>query len=468
MKKVKVGLLPLYLELYDLTMPEIRPEIDRFHQRITQRLREEGLEVADAPACRREAEFLEAVKYFEDSQVDAVVTLHLAYSPSLESERALKQVKTPILVLDTTPDYVYDQSTDAGKLMLNHGIHGVQDMCNLLVRNQKVFRVFAGHVEHSDVVRRLAEAARAARMVRLFREARVGIVGEPFCGMGDFQVDFPALEQKFGIQTVQYDFKEGEQRIQAVTEQDIQAEYLEDLSCFDIAPALSRQCYDRSARMCLALRRWVEEEKLTAFTVNFQETAGHNPGLPVMPFTECSKSMARGIGYAGEGDVLTAAFVGTLLQGFEAVTFTEMFCPDWSGGSVFLSHMGEFNYRVADGKPILQEKPFPFTDAPNPTVAYKTMKPGRAVFVNLAPVGAGEYLLTAAPGEMLRIEGENTMAEAVNGWFKPDLSLERFLERFSLTGGTHHSALIYGEALESVEWFADFLGIRKQILKGVQ
>ena len=224
MNQAKVGLLPFYLELYDETVPEIRPDIDAFHEKAAGKLREAGLEVVDAPVCRLEKEFLAAVKMFEDREVDAVVTLHLAYSPSLESQEALKRLQVPILVLDTTPDYVYDQTTDAGKLMLNHGIHGVQDMCNLLVRNHKLFRVFAGHMEHSDVMARLAEAARAAGIVRLFCRSRVGLIGEPFHGMGDFQVDFGELERRFGIETVRYDFTEGERRIKAVTEQEIRSE----------------------------------------------------------------------------------------------------------------------------------------------------------------------------------------------------------------------------------------------------
>ncbi|MCL4377237.1 MAG: hypothetical protein M1409_02460 [Actinobacteria bacterium] len=37
-------------------------------------------------------------------------------------------------------------------------------------------------------------------------------------------------------------------------------------------------------------------------------------GFPTIPFLEASKSMARGIGYAGEGDVLTAALTGSLIR----------------------------------------------------------------------------------------------------------------------------------------------------------
>ena len=42
---------------------------------------------------------------FNDADVDAVITQHLAYSPSLESIDALMTIKAPLIVFDTTPDY---------------------------------------------------------------------------------------------------------------------------------------------------------------------------------------------------------------------------------------------------------------------------------------------------------------------------------------------------------------------------
>ena len=41
--------------------------------------------------------------------------------------------------------------------------------------------------------------------------------------------------------------------------------------------------------------------------------------------------MARGIGYAGEGDLFTASLVSSLLSVFPETSFSEMFCPDWAG-----------------------------------------------------------------------------------------------------------------------------------------
>ena len=49
MRKPRIGLLPLYLELYDNAMPEIRPRIDGFAATIAGEPRNRGIDVIDAP-----------------------------------------------------------------------------------------------------------------------------------------------------------------------------------------------------------------------------------------------------------------------------------------------------------------------------------------------------------------------------------------------------------------------------------
>lgn len=464
MRKPIVGLLPLYLELYDLTALEVRPDIDAAYAKTTRLLEEKGLVVKTVPVCRLEKEFAEAVAYFEAEHADAIITLHLAYSPSLEAESALVSTKLPLIILDTTPGYTYDQHTPRSALMCNHGIHGVQDMCNRLLRNGKKFSIFAGHMEHSNVLDRAAAAARGAMAAQSLRNARVGLVGDVFAGMGDFQAPFGELERDLGILVIPYDFIEAEKRIAAVTSAEIDAAYTYDQTVYAVEEGLPREVYDRSARTALALRKWIEKQKLNALSINYLATEGSNPGLPIMPFTECSQTMARGIGYAGEGDVLTAAFVGALLSAFPETTFTEMFCPDWEHGTVFLSHMGEVNPNVIDGRPRLVEKDFPFTSAKNPMVLYGTLKGGQAVLANLAPFGKGEYQLTIVPGEVMEIRGENTMKDSVNGWFRPDVSLETLLEEYSRVGASHHSALVYGNVGQELITMADCLGCKCHVI----
>ena len=463
-KKPVIGLLPFYLELYDRSNPEIRPAIEGFYKTVADKLSGAGLELLTSPICRLEKEFINAVETFEKQGADLIVTLHLAYSPSLESEEALKRTKLPIIILDTTPNYTFDQNTGDEAIMYNHGIHGVQDMCNLLLRNNKTFTICAGHLDHSDVIKKLVKASRAAVMLKTLKNSRVGLVGQPFKGMGDFSIPFDEMKNDLGITVIPYDFKTGESFISNVTDEDLNNEYKRDSERFEIDKNLSREVYNRSAKVCLAIRRWIKEEKLSCLTINFNESSCNNKGLPIIPFTECSTAMAEGLGYAGEGDVLTAAFTGALLSVFKETTFTEMFCPDWEHGSVFMSHMGEYNYNIADGKPFLTEKPFPFTDAENPTVAYKTMKAGQATLINFAPFGKGVYYIIATLGEMIPIKGENRMNMAVNGWFKPGIELGRFLEEYSSFGGTHQSVLVYGDIREEIKLLAKHLGCRINII----
>jgi len=149
---------------------------------------------------------------------------------------------------------------------------------------------------------------------------------------------------------------------------------------------------------------------------------------------------------------------------YPQTTFTEMFCPDWKGDSVFLSHMGEYNYKISAEKPRLTEKDFPFTSADNPTVAYGTYKPGKAVFINLLPAGNEKYTLILAQGEILPVKGENKMAESVNGWFKSTKPLPEFLEEYSKAGGTHHSVLCYDDCIDALVSFASAMDFKCVII----
>jgi L-arabinose isomerase len=187
--------------------------------------------------------------------------------------------------------------------------------------------------------------------------------------------------------------------------------------------------------------------------------------VPTVPFLEASKAMARGVGYAGEGDLLTAALVGALASAYPDTTFTEMFCPDWQGNSIFLSHMGEMNLRLVGGVPQLRLKPFPFTSAQAPVVAVGGFRGGQMVIVNLAPGPGERYALVVAPGEMLHLDGENKMADSVHGWFQPPMRLADFLAGYSRAGGTHHSALVYGASGDEIARWGEMMGWKVTLLK---
>ena len=70
---VKIGLLPLYLKLYDDACPYMRPRIEAFRDTIIRKLAGLGLDVVAAPVCTQKREFADAVALFENSGVAALI-----------------------------------------------------------------------------------------------------------------------------------------------------------------------------------------------------------------------------------------------------------------------------------------------------------------------------------------------------------------------------------------------------------
>jgi L-arabinose isomerase len=460
MTKGKIGLLPLYLKLYDDGDKDgsRRRHTELLPAAIAAEMEKRGVSVVAAPVCRIQKEFTAAVKALEEEGVDALVTLHLAYSPSLESAAALAGTKLPLIVLDTTPTFSYGPTQDPDEMRFNHGIHGVQDMCNLLIRNGKPFVIEAGHWRRSDVLDRVAALVPAARMAAAMRTARVGVIGGPFKGMGDFQVTPARMARTIGAEVKALEPERLKTLMASVKDAEVAAEVAEDLARFSLLNA-SPDAHRRSVKMGLAIRRWIEREGLSALTFNFQSME-KKAGYVTAPFLEMSKALGRGTGYAGEGDTLTAALVAALLSVFPDTSFTEMFCPDWENDAVFLSHMGEVNWRLLDGKPVLREMDFTYTKTDNPALVTGRFKPGKVTLVNIAPGVAanGGYRLITAPAEMLPVPGTDRHDEYIHGWLAPRLPVADFLARYSSLGGTHHLAVCYDSDARTIARFGELMG----------
>ena len=461
MEKVKVGFLPLYLKLYDDRAARVRPAIEEYRDDLVAALEKTGVELVKADICRIAPEFEAAVATFEREGVDAIVTVHLAYSPSLECIDALAATKLPIIIMDTTRDYSFGFDVVAGGVMPNHGIHGVQDMCNLLRRRGKDYSLFVGHFTESNVDDRVADAARAIKAAKCLYGMKVGQIGGSFAGMGDFLASETAMS-RLGIKTVECDGDELAALRDSVTEDEIRAEYEND-SADNGASAVTFEEYAYAERIGLAVRKWIEKNGLGAFTMTFL-SAGKVGGFDTMPFSESSKAMARGTGYAGEGDVLTAALVGALSTTFDKVNFTETFCPDWKGQAIYMSHMGESNLKLLENRKTVI-KPFPYADGPDPTCILGHMVAGKACLFNILPNADDWFDVVICEGEMLKLpEAIENLPTSMNGWFKPNMPVASFLEKYSELGGTHHSALVYGADAKSLALFAKTLGMKYTII----
>ncbi|MEA3401587.1 MAG: hypothetical protein U9R79_10140 [Armatimonadota bacterium] len=457
-RATKVGLLPLYLALYDEVRPEARPEMEQFAERVASRLQEIGLQVHSAPISRIRTEVEESVSALLDEEIECLATVHLAYSPSLEAIDALVRADVPLVLLDTTPAPEFGEDATQADMFRNHGIHGVQDLACMLRRRGRPYLLAVGHLDDEAFADEVRLCTRAARAAHAIGTMRVLVIGEDFEGMGDFAVSPELMAAELGIQTQRVPVSEVAQVARQIADQQLAQEADRDSTDFDCS-GIEPEVLDRTNRVGLAVRRIMEKEKAGAMTFNFASFTAEC-GIETVPFLEASKAMARGHGYAGEADALTAALVGGLAQAGCRVTFTEMFCPDWAGGSVFMSHMGECGLGVAVGPAKVVEKQYEFSDVANPAIAIPKVQPGEATLVNLAPGPDDSFDLIAARVEVLDRSPTAGFPEAPHFWIRPlDHDLPDFLQRYSELGGTHHLALSPGDETGLVRRMATLMDI---------
>jgi len=461
---MKVGFLPLYIKLYDDVSASDRPRMEAIYEKAAVEIEKRGVEVVRSPFCRLKAEFKEAVNMFERENVDAIITLHLAYSPSLESIEALTDTDLPIVVLDTTEVYEFTNEQSPDEVMFCHGVHGVMDMCNMLGRYGKEYAIAAGHLTESDCVDRACGYVRAAIAAKALTSAKVGLIGSSFDGMGDFRVPFGEMKTRFGIEVLEPTTETMLSYVNNLTDEEIAAEKAANSAAYDFSDNIVESEYDEAVRSCLAVRKFVKDNALSAFSVNFLKIGPSNAGISSMPFLEACKSMQNGVGYAGEGDSLTAAFVGALLQGYKNTTFVEVFCPDWKNNMLFLSHMGEMNYNIAGSKPCVTRTNNKYgTEDVTPYAGYARMKGGKGVYVNISR-SYDDFRLFIAPAEMVDYDHDN-FPKAMRGWMRPEsCTTASFLEEHSRYGATHHSIFVYGATAEEIEYFGQLLGVETIIV----
>lgn len=452
---MKIGLLPLYISLYS---DVLRKRLQPFYDKIANMFQDKGLEVVTNEFCMEEPHFEDALAKFEKENCDAVVTLHMAYSPGLNSSEALKKTKLPIIICDTTETFDFSDEQSPSEISYCHGIHGVMDMCNLLKKNKKSYAIAAGHYTESDVIDRVVGFVKAAKSANSLKGSNVGSIGGYFDGMGDFRVDDKRMKEIFGVETVYPDDGELASLTASLTQEEIENEMERNKRDFNIIAPLDEGTHQTSVKADLTVKKWIKKRNLQAFTINFRNLGD----LDTMPFNSAGRAMSEKIGYAGEGDTLTAAFTGALLQGYDETSFIEIFCPDWKNNTLFISHMGEMNYRVADKKIEFGEINFSYGKGINPVVGTGAFKSGKAVFVNIYEDENGFNALIS-PVDVIG-EKTDSFCKKVRGWLDFGMSVSEALEKISIHGATHHSILVYGATIREMEFFARLLGINPVIM----
>src|ERR1700691_77707 len=457
-RKPRIGILGIMQDLYDDMIPGIAQRQEGYAAELAAHLSDVGEFIPSKPIKYR-ADAERAMREFEDSDLDGVLVVMLTYGPAMRVARLLSESRLPICLANIQPEPDVTPAWDMADMTYNQGVHGAQDTANAMVRAAKPFAVITDdwHAESFRVsVDRWARAAAAATA---WKRLKVAIFGYAMNEMGDIRVDESALVRSLGpaiIAVAQGDLWRGMQ--EADPEAVASVIEFEDKN-FEIDPRLSSEERTDHARMQVAIEEILRNRGFGAYTAHF-DAIGEDGRFHRLPLAAASSLMAKGFGYAAEGDVLTACLVyaGHVLIG--DAHFTEMYAMDFPSDSVLMSHMGEGNWKIArSDRPVrLIKRPLGIGRLEDPPTFLFQYQPGPATLATLVSLGDTRFRMVVAEGENLDSQVLPAL-EMPYGQFRPDTGVRACLNAWLTAGGPHHEVMNLGRHAASWKVFCELSGI---------
>jgi L-arabinose isomerase len=454
----KVGLLALTLELYETLAPDVRRQREQWVRRQLLPVLERSADVLFDGAVYRREDVETTLRGFEVAGAEAVLVLLLTYSPSQITLHALRSTRLPIVVWNTQELLAVDQEFSADAMLANHGVHGTQDLANVLLRSGVPFHYVTSHIGDANGLQELHDFFAAAAAVASLRHCRVGLMGYAFPGMGDFAVDTTHLAATLGCCWESLSVAEYNRRAADATQQEVELLQEEYRQSYALASDLTESDLAATARAELSLRSIVADRRLDAVSYQFM-AFGEDEHTETLPFVAASRMMGDGLGFAGEGDLVGAVCARFLNCLCGPASFSEIFTIDFAGNAVLLSHMGEASVALARKNRriplVARETPITRTRG-RQLLLVVSFEPGPATLCALALGPKGRWRLIVS---RMTVEdfGPLPALRVPHCKVRSEQNVRDWLTAYARAGGPHHHAICPGDARGRLKLAADLL-----------
>lgn len=450
--------------------PEVLAQVAEQSQGVADILKASGdipVTLVWKPVVKSRDEILDTIRAANsDPKVIGLITWMHTFSPAKMWISGLNALQKPMLHLHTQANVELPWSTiDFDFMNLNQAAHGDREFGYIESRLAIPRTTVVGHASNPEVSSRIGEWTRAAAGRLAAFDMKVARFGDNMRYVAVTEGDKTEAEAVFGAQINTWGVNELVERVDAATDEQIDALVAEYLDLYEVADELKpggdrHESLRYGAAVEIGLRSFLEEGGFHAFTDSFEDLGG----LRQLPGLAVQRLMAEGYGFGAEGDwktamlVRIAAVMGAGRPGgaslMEDYTYHLVAGEELSLGA----HMLEVSPSLSSEKASLEVHPLGIGGKEDPVRLVFTADPGPAVVVAMSDV-RDRFRLVAA--EVDNVELPEPMPNLPVGravWrSRPDFATATtcWLE----AGAAHHTAMSTQTSLATWKDFARMTGV---------
>jgi L-arabinose isomerase len=402
----------------------------------------------------------------DDKNCIGLITWMHTFSPAKMWIRGLQIVQKPILHLHTQFNRDIPWATiDMDFMNLNQSAHGDREFGFIMSRMRMERKVVAGHWQDQELHRQISDWSRSCAGKHDWQGAKFVRFGDNMRNVAVTEGDKVEAEIKFGYSVNTYGVGDLVGSIHTIPDKDIDHLCQEYEDLYQVANPLrkGKEKHDalrESARIELGLESILMAGNYKGFTDTFEDLHGMKqlPGLAVQ------RLMAKGYGFAGEGDWKTAALVramkvmGTGLSGGNSFMEDYTYHLEPGNEMVLGSHMLEICPSIASGKPSCEIHPLGIGGKDDPVRLVFSSAPGPALNASIIDMG-NRFRLLVQNVEAVKPPEDLPKLPVARVLWKPSPDLKTGCVAWILAGGAHHTCYSQSLSSEIMQDFAGMMGI---------
>jgi len=395
-----------------------------------------------------------------------IITWMHTFSPAKMWIRGLGILQKPILHLHTqfNRDIPW-ADIDMDFMNLNQSAHGDREFGFMMSRMRINRKVVVGYWQSEQVIGQIETWIRAAAGWSDLQGAKFVRFGDNMRFVAVTDGDKVEAEMKLGISVNTHGIGDLVQVINRVTDSAIDLLVQEYADSYTLMDGLEKggakhNALREAARIELGLLHFLQQGGYKGFSDTFEDLHG----MVQLPGIAVQRLMAKGYGFAGEGDWKTAALVRAMKVMATGLPGGNSFMEDYTyhfepGNEMVLgAHMLEICESIAAAKPRCEIHPLGIGGKADPVRLVFNVAPGPAINVSLMDMG-NRFRLVVNKVEAVAPPADLPKLPVARVLWKPLPEMQTACAAWILAGGAHHTCYSHNLSMAHIEDFAEMASI---------